>query len=212
MNKLSAVLKERRKELGLTLAQIAELMGVAEATVQRWESGNIKSIRYDKMDKLAEILQVNPATFMGWDTRSVEESEETVKVRFIGDVAAGYGHIAVDEYETLEVPKSWLRGRPASAYFAMRVSGSSMYPEYKDGDEVLCIATNEMGGSGKVGVIIYNSEQATLKRLVYKKGEDWLDLVPINPEWETKRIVGADLELCRVIGKPLRLIRHVEEG
>lgn len=66
MENLSAVLKHRRRELGLTLAQIASQMGVAEATVQRWESGNIKSIRYDKISKLAEVLQVNPASFMDW--------------------------------------------------------------------------------------------------------------------------------------------------
>lgn len=66
MENLSAILKKRRKELGLTLAQIAEQMGVAEATVQRWESGNIKSIRYEKIDKLSEILKVSPASFMGW--------------------------------------------------------------------------------------------------------------------------------------------------
>lgn len=58
MGSLSDVLKKRRKELGLTLAQIADKMGVAEATVQRWESGNIKSVRHDKIAKLAEILQV----------------------------------------------------------------------------------------------------------------------------------------------------------
>lgn len=67
MSNLSSVLRNRRKELGLTLAQIAEEMEVAEATVQRWESGNIKSIRYDKIGKLAEILHVSPAAIMGWD-------------------------------------------------------------------------------------------------------------------------------------------------
>lgn len=39
MSNLSTVLKARRKDLGLTLAQIADEMGVSEATVQRWESG-----------------------------------------------------------------------------------------------------------------------------------------------------------------------------
>lgn len=67
MESLSEVLKTRRKELGLTLAQIADQIGVTEATVQRWESGNIKSIRYDKIGKLAEILKVNPAAIMGWE-------------------------------------------------------------------------------------------------------------------------------------------------
>ncbi len=67
MSSLSEVLKRRRKELGLTLKQIAEQMGVAEATVQRWESGNIKSVRHEKVVKLAEILNVPPAQIMGWE-------------------------------------------------------------------------------------------------------------------------------------------------
>lgn len=64
MSELSSILKQRRKELGLTLAQIAEAMGVAEATVQRWESGNIKTIRREKIGKLAEILKVSPTALI----------------------------------------------------------------------------------------------------------------------------------------------------
>ena len=78
MTGLSAVLKQRRKELGLTLAQIADMMGVAEATVQRWESGNIKSIRHDKIAKLAEVLNVNPASLMGWQSTSEETTSRNI--------------------------------------------------------------------------------------------------------------------------------------
>ena len=67
MSSISSVLKIRRKELGLTLAQIAEQIGVTEATVQRWESGNIKSLRHERITKLAEILGVSPAVLMGWE-------------------------------------------------------------------------------------------------------------------------------------------------
>ena len=58
MGNISSVLKAKRKELGLTLAQIAEKIGVTEATVQRWESGNIKSLRHERIAKLADILGV----------------------------------------------------------------------------------------------------------------------------------------------------------
>lgn len=74
MSSLSEILKKRRKELGLTLAQIAEKMGVTEATVQRWESGNIKSLRHGKIAKLAEVLDVSPASIMGWDEPSASSS------------------------------------------------------------------------------------------------------------------------------------------
>lgn len=63
---LSDVLKQRRKELGLTLLNVADKVGVSEATVQRWESGNIKNLRHERIGKLAEVLRVSPAFLMGW--------------------------------------------------------------------------------------------------------------------------------------------------
>jgi transcriptional regulator with XRE-family HTH domain len=75
MSSISSVLKIRRKELGLTLAQIAEQIGVTEATVQRWESGNIKSLRHERITKLAEILGVSPAVLMGWEEVISENSK-----------------------------------------------------------------------------------------------------------------------------------------
>ncbi|MBR3767568.1 MAG: helix-turn-helix domain-containing protein [Clostridia bacterium] len=64
---LAKVLKQRRTEQGYTLSEIATKMGVSEATVQRWESGNIKTIKHDRIAKLAEILKVPPSAIMGWD-------------------------------------------------------------------------------------------------------------------------------------------------
>ena len=61
-------IKERRLALGMTLATLAELTGVKEATAQRWESGNIKTIKYDTIEKLAEILHCTPQYLMGWET------------------------------------------------------------------------------------------------------------------------------------------------
>ena len=65
MSALSDVLKKRRPELGLTLAQIADAMGVSEATVQRWESGSIRNIRPERIALLSQILKVSQASLMG---------------------------------------------------------------------------------------------------------------------------------------------------
>lgn len=81
MGALSSVLKQRRKELGLTLSQIADSVGVTEATVQRWESGNIKTMRHEKIAKLAEVLKVSPATLMGWE----DLSNGSLTIREIAD-------------------------------------------------------------------------------------------------------------------------------
>lgn len=45
MENLANVLKQRRAELGLTLKQVADAVGVSEATVQRWESGKATPTR-----------------------------------------------------------------------------------------------------------------------------------------------------------------------
>ena len=52
-------LKDRRLELGLTQAEIARFVGVSEATVSRWESGDIASMRQNRIAALAEILRVD---------------------------------------------------------------------------------------------------------------------------------------------------------
>lgn len=65
MDYLASILKERRAALGLTLKQIADAVGVSEATVQRWESGNM-NIKYENVTALANVLHVDPAAFFGW--------------------------------------------------------------------------------------------------------------------------------------------------
>ena len=47
MDILNQRIKERRLAQGLTLAQVAEKLGVKEATVQRYESGDIKNIKHE---------------------------------------------------------------------------------------------------------------------------------------------------------------------
>lgn len=58
---------EKRLEKGITLAQVADKLGVAEATAQRYESGNIKNVPYDHMCAYGELLGCSPAYLMGWE-------------------------------------------------------------------------------------------------------------------------------------------------
>ena len=133
MGNISSVLKAKRKELGLTLAQIAEKIGVTEATVQRWESGNIKSLRHERIAKLADILGVTPSVLMGWDEPTAPTlpsptiTEDTVTFPVITSVAAHYDGVSIDESaagEKIEVPRAYLKGRKAEDFCAMRVRGS----------------------------------------------------------------------------------------
>lgn len=202
----------------MTLEEVAQLTGVTRQTIQKYENEIITNIPSDKIEVLAKVLRTTPAYLMGWeDEKGIKMSlpddlAGVITFPIIGDVAAGYDSTAVEDWEgdTVRIPSEELRGRPVSDFFALRVSGDSMYPQYQDGDIVLVLRQATLNRSGDVGVILYNSEEASLKRVDFVMGEDWMRLVPINPNYSPVMIENDELEKCRVLGIPWMLIRYIE--
>lgn len=61
------IIFDRRTALSLTQKDVADYVGVSEATVSRWESGHIDNMRRDRIAKLAKVLQISPLVIMGVD-------------------------------------------------------------------------------------------------------------------------------------------------
>ena len=72
-NELSAKIKLLRKEKGLTLEQVATIVGVEKSTVRKWETGMITSMKQDKIVNLAKALGTTVAYLM--DTETEEEAD-----------------------------------------------------------------------------------------------------------------------------------------
>lgn len=84
---LKDIIRTRRENLSLTLETVARNVGVSAATVSRWESGEIKNLRRDKIAKLAEVLKVSPGYLMGWeDLQGMPIPKITKKVKANGEV------------------------------------------------------------------------------------------------------------------------------
>lgn len=64
MSDIGKKMYERRKQLGLTLEEVGNAVGVGRSTVQRWEKGMIKNMGRDKIVALAKILQMDPVEFV----------------------------------------------------------------------------------------------------------------------------------------------------
>ena len=64
-------IKALRQEKGLTLEQVADVVGVGKSTVRKWETGMIANMKRDKIALLAKALDTTPAYLMGW-----KENEE----------------------------------------------------------------------------------------------------------------------------------------
>ena len=60
-------IKTRRKELGISAEMLAERLGCSPATVYRYESNYINSIKVDKIKPIADALLVSPSYLMGWE-------------------------------------------------------------------------------------------------------------------------------------------------
>lgn len=75
--KVQDIIKHRRLELGLTLKDVAKVLGVAEATVSRYESGEIQNMGIDKIEALSRVLCCSPGYLMGWeDVPNPSQGEE----------------------------------------------------------------------------------------------------------------------------------------
>ena len=73
---ISEKIKALRIQNGLTLEQVGNAVGVGKSTVRKWETGEIKNMRRDKIAKLASALHTTPAHLMGWDDDISKLSDE----------------------------------------------------------------------------------------------------------------------------------------
>lgn len=70
-------IKERRAELGMTLLQLSEKVGVSEATIQRYESGRIKTPGMQRIRLIASILGVEASYLIGGNETTVVDSGDS---------------------------------------------------------------------------------------------------------------------------------------
>ena len=211
-------IKYARKAAGLTQEDIAREIGVSKQTVQKYESGIITTISSDKIEIIAKLLRTTPAKLMGWEDNTSAQSfklfspnvtDDVVTFPVLGSIAAGYNEMAIEDWsgETIDVPRSFLKGRSKSDFFVLQVHGDSMYPIYHTDDKVLILRQTFVERSGDVGAVIYDGECATLKRV--EIFDDMVRLSPLNPSYPPKELTGANLEQYHIIGVPYLLVREI---
>ena len=63
-------LKSRRKQLGLTQKQVADLMNLSEGSISRYESGKIEHATTSVLNRFSSVLKVEPAWLIGFKVES----------------------------------------------------------------------------------------------------------------------------------------------
>ena len=217
MDTIASRLRAALELRGMKQAELVELTGIGKSSISTYLRGSYIP-KQKNIYKMAKALNVNEAWLMGEDvdpTRQNAYSEPSdsslVTIHYAGPVAAHFNATPDDAYEQRTIPAEWIGRRRPEDFFLATVSGDSMYPQFQDGDEILCLRCSDMDISGRIGIMLLGGDEATVKRIEYKPGEDWIDLIPINPEFKPRRIEGVDLEQCRVVGRVIKVIRTVDQ-
>ena len=197
-------IKERRKQLGLTVDELAERLGKNRATIYRYESNDIEKLPTTVLEPLAKALGVTPAYLMGWLKPSQAKSltpndirANTKPVPLVGRVAAGLSCHAEDNIEGYILTDCELL-HEGYEYFWLTVTGDSMEPELHDGDRVL-VREQETLDSECYAVVRIDGEDGVVKRV--RIDRDKITLTSVNPYYPPRVFEHEQMNDVAVVGK-----------
>lgn len=194
------VLSSRRKELGMTMKELAVKVGVSEGTISRWESGKISDMRRDKIMTLATALDISPAVIMGWmDYDPVPHPDLTPiskkKLPLYDGIACGEPRLVPDGIELYVDVTTDIH-----ADFVLKCHGDSMTgARIHDGDLVF-IRKQPTVENGEIAAVLID-DSATLKRVFWYADNSILVLRADNPDFPDMEFSGSKLETVRILGK-----------
>lgn len=197
-------IKFNREKLGYTLEELSKLVGVSAPTIQRYESGEIKNVRRDKISKLAKALNISPAYLMGWEDENSDPILENIpgiitpvklkKIPILGTIACGNPILAEENYDGYFMIDENL---PYSD-FVLRAKGDSMIDaNIHEGDLVFFRKQNDVDNGTIAAVLI--EDEATLKRV--NKSNDTLILQPCNTNYNPIIINKSDNKKVLILGQ-----------
>ena len=198
-------LKELRKKNGLSQAEFAKQINVAQNTVSNWENGN-RSIDSEKAITIAEFFGVTIDYLLGNNIDNnielISLPKDVIKIPVLGRIPAGIPIEAIEDVlEYIEIPEEMTRG--GKEFFALKIQGDSMYPEYLSGDIVIFEASPTCETGDDCAVMV-NGDDATFKRIERK--ENGVMVKPLNPEYETMFFTNEEIET-----KPVRILGIARE-
>ncbi len=123
------------------------------------------------------------------------------EIRLCGTITAGQPIEAIEEYETIAVPKNLLS--KSGEHFALRIKGNSMIQEgIFDGDYVI-VKKQSAAENGDTVVALINGNEVTLKKIYKISGG--FKLQPANPA-----ISAITVKQIIVQGKVISVMRNYE--
>lgn len=186
-----------REEYGWKQYELAQKMDLNPAALNKIENGK-RSIKEEEISKVAQIFGISTDTLLGVNTPRPGN-----RIPILGTVVAGQPAYAAENIVGWEEVTDIMSMQ--GKLFALKVKGSSMEPEFKEGDIVIVREQPDIE-SGDIAVVLINGDEATLKKV--KKDPNGLFLYAFNQAvYEPHFYSNNDIETL-----PVRIVGRVIEN
>ena len=119
-----------------------------------------------------------------------------VRIPLLGTIAAGEPIEAIQDRETIAIPKSKIP--PSSEVYALRVVGNSMIDENINDGDVVLVRQQKTAENGQKVVALIDNHEATLKKFYREKGH--IRLQPANKNMEAIILrSGRDISIQGIV-------------
>lgn len=200
-------IKAARERKNISQIELAKLIGSSKQSVYKYENNIITNIPSNKIEAIAKALSTTPAELMGWETNVTPMPKSNVFMRpLFNSVAAGFGVVA-DNTIVSYIPTFITTPSEQEQYIWISVQGDSMSPLIDDGSEIL-VKKQDCVDNGQIGVVLIDGEDAVVKKISY--GDNWIELISINPYYPPRRFEGADVQRVRILGLVKKVSKNLQ--
>ncbi|MCM3211637.1 LexA family protein [Bacillus licheniformis] len=206
-------IRSRRKQLNMSVDQLAQKLKKNRATVYRYESNEIDNMPLTVLEPLAKALNVTPAYLMGWE--STEPVQLSTKYPYypIG-ISAGLplciDSIDENNVEYISIPDN-LMGKWAGRkdIFMMRINGDSMNRIMPHGS-LIAVRPVPLSNLRDGDIVVYSDGGDYAVKRFYRR-EDKVIFRPDSSDLSfTDYVTSADNSDLRIHGKVVLYIAELD--
>lgn len=174
---LGSRIRALREQSQLSQKEFAAKMNIANNTLSMYEN-DLRVPNDTIKSKIADYFGVTIDYLLG--RAPIETGGDIVQIPVLGSIPAGIPLEAIEDIvDWEEIPKAMCSG--GKEFFALKVKGDSMWPDFLEGDIVILRKTPSCE-TGDVCAVLVNGDEATLKTV--KLAEDGsLTITPKNPSY-----------------------------
>lgn len=199
-------IKQRRKELKLTLQDIADNVGVTKSTIQRYEAGKIESPKLPVIQAIARALNANPAWLVGKSKKMLPAESSATWVAMEKIPLLKLSREGIFECSEEGIVK-FEENENGNGDFCIKMSGDSMIgARIYDGD-IVFVKRQEDVEDGELAAV--EKEKEIMLKRVYKL-EGRMQLRSENPAYPPIMVSGEEMGIIKILGKAVAFQSNIK--